>query len=601
MARDLRPGRYSVQVDFPGFETLVIPDVRVGRARTGATRCSDHPEARRVGARSGAIRRRRLGSAERPLQHGALEGPDRGAARRPGRDGARAPGDGGPGRDDPGGRLPRRAAAAEVADPLDPLLARHVCGRAPRRRHGLRRHRHAAGPRAAARGNRLQFPRRRAERAQRVSAAEGAGADAAVHLQPERHAAGRSGRRSRCRPTPRRCTTRRTSSRRLPDGARATPVRRPSDRHNFNARHRSRAQQGAHAAREPAAERRTTSATSASARSTCPSAPTSARRRDRILRLSENGPWGSALFGETRLQLRWQSVRVGVRGGGADRSACSTPSRPAARSRPAAARRPRSSGPPTWTGRGAGTRSAPACSIEGGFYNSDSRTNYLGTFTFASLADFEAGRPPPTRGGSAIRYVRYSQWQAGSSSRTTGACGQNLTLSAGLRKEFQTNLDDTLNLAPRGGLTWSPFAHGRTTVRAGGGIFYDWLESETYEQTLRVDGQRQQELVIRNPGYPRSVRRAGRPAGAAGQQVPALAGSRHAAAGDGERRRQPAARRRGSARTSASRTARGSNRLRGRLLNAPGPDGVRPDPTVGNITQVESTASSREPARISAG
>ena len=31
--------------------------------------------------------------------------------------------------------------------------------------------------------------------------------------------------------------------------------------------------------------------------------------------------------------------------------------------------------------------------VEGGVYRSDNRTNYLGTFTFPSLADYDAGRP----------------------------------------------------------------------------------------------------------------------------------------------------------------------------------------------------------------
>ena len=63
-------------------------------------------------------------------------------------------------------------------------------------------------------------------------------------------------------------------------------------------------------------------------------------------------------------------------------------------------------------------------------------------------------------------------------------------------------MSDHWNFAPRGGFTWSPFKSGKTTIRAGGGLFYDWLESETYEQTLRVDGEHQQDMVIVNPGYP---------------------------------------------------------------------------------------------------
>ena len=43
---------------------------------------------------------------------------------------------------------------------------------------------------------------------------------------------------------------------------------------------------------------------------------------------------------------------------------------------------------------------------------------------------------------------------------------------------------------------------GQTTLRASTGIFYDWLPTGTYEQSLRVDGVRQQELNIFNPSFP---------------------------------------------------------------------------------------------------
>jgi hypothetical protein len=47
-----------------------------------------------------------------------------------------------------------------------------------------------------------------------------------------------------------------------------------------------------------------------------------------------------------------------------------------------------------------------------------------------------------------------------------------------------------------------PTASGQTTLRASTGIFYDWLPTGTYEQSLRVDGVRQQELNVFDPSYP---------------------------------------------------------------------------------------------------
>ena len=67
---------------------------------------------------------------------------------------------------------------------------------------------------------------------------------------------------------------------------------------------------------------------------------------------------------------------------------------------------------------------------------------------------------------------------------------------------MQTHVGDDGNLGPRVGMTWAPFASGRTTLRGSAGIFYDWLATGTYEESLRVDGVRQQELNILNPSFP---------------------------------------------------------------------------------------------------
>jgi hypothetical protein len=66
----------------------------------------------------------------------------------------------------------------------------------------------------------------------------------------------------------------------------------------------------------------------------------------------------------------------------------------------------------------------------------------------------------------------------------------------------QTHVGDYTNLGPRFGATWAPFASGRTTLRGSAGIFYDWLGTGTYEESLRVDGFRQRELNIMNPVFP---------------------------------------------------------------------------------------------------
>jgi hypothetical protein len=79
---------------------------------------------------------------------------------------------------------------------------------------------------------------------------------------------------------------------------------------------------------------------------------------------------------------------------------------------------------------------------------------------------------------------------------------KTLTITGGVRYEAQTHVPDLLNFAPRAGVTWAPFKSGKTTLRGSWGMFYDWLSTGTYAQTLQVDGFRQRELNIVNPSFP---------------------------------------------------------------------------------------------------
>jgi len=312
---------------------------------------------------------------------------------------------------------------------------------------------------------------------------------------------------------------------------------------------------------------------------------------DRMLRLAESGPFSKNVFGESRVQLRWQSNRLD--------SAYELPTVSvldaftAGGAQQGGGRRSTEIEWATNVDWAKGKHAVRAGTlVEGGSYRSDSRSNYLGTFTFASLADFEAARPTTFSRRAGDPLVEYSMWQAGVFVQDDWRVRKNLTLSGGIREELQTHLGDRRNLGPRAGFTWSPFKNGKTTIRGGGGIFYDWLDAGTFEQTLRVDGTHQRDMVVRNPGYPNPFN------GDSSQEV--LPASKYALATDlvqpqrkmitlgVSQQLTPTL----STNVSFGHSA-GAGRFRGRNVNAPRSDGTRPDPALGNVTEVESTARMR--------
>jgi hypothetical protein len=212
-------------------------------------------------------------------------------------------------------------------------------------------------------------------------------------------------------------------------------------------------------------------------------------------------------------------------------------------------------------------------------FRTDSDSNYLGTYVFESLEAFEARRPRSYTRRLGDPRVSYTNVQAGLYIQDDIKVRKGLTITGGVRYEAQTHVPDALNLAPRAGFTWAPFKGGKTTLRGSWGIFYDWLSTGTYAQTLQVDGLRQQELNIINPTFPDP--------GTVGVASPptnrylladdfVMAYSQRLSAGIGQ-----TVSRRINANVLYSYAYR-SALLTGRNLNAP-VNGVRPDPAFANI------------------
>ena len=219
--------------------------------------------------------------------------------------------------------------------------------------------------------------------------------------------------------------------------------------------------------------------------------------------------------------------------------------------------------------------------LESGSWDSTQRSNGTGTYTFTNNLAYTLGQPATysIRVGNAL--VDYRQTKFAWFLQDDFKPKKTLSVSFGLRQELQTQVADKWNVAPRAAFTWN--ATKTTVVRGGYGIFYDWYESNLYEQTVRVDGTHQVDVIVQNPGFPviegggtrlpASIIEAGQLTQPIIQQA-SLGFERPVTKWMGFR--------------ADYLMLRGSDSLRSVNVNAP-LDGTRPDPTVGNVTQIQST------------
>lgn len=305
-----------------------------------------------------------------------------------------------------------------------------------------------------------------------------------------------------------------------------------------------------------------------------------------MIRLAEGGPLGKRMYTESRLQLTWVSSENA-----------------------AAVEAPTIRVIDAFTSGGAQTRGGQeqfeieaasdldyvrgvhswrvGALVEGGRYRSNDIANYLGTYTFASLAAFNAGQPSTYTRRIGDPNITYSLWQTAFYLQDDWRVARSVLLSAGVRAGYQTRVGDPFNLSPRLTVGWSPFRGGKLTLRGSYGYLYDWIDGGLYKQSQLVDGFRLREINVTTPSYPEP-----HPTGATSatnrylwsDELTLPSSHRLNLGAD----RQLTA----NMRVSGSYTwGWGVGELRGRNLNAP-VGGVRPDPTFANVVQLVSDAES---------
>ena len=98
-------------------------------------------------------------------------------------------------------------------------------------------------------------------------------------------------------------------------------------------------------------------------------------------------------------------------------------------------------------------------------------------------------------------FLAFPQWETAWFVQDDWRFSPRLTVSFGLRHELSRNVEDRRNLAPRAAVAWAADKKSNSVIRAGAGIFYDEVNSDIPFDTLRFDGLRQQQFIIKQPSF----------------------------------------------------------------------------------------------------
>jgi hypothetical protein len=129
--------------------------------------------------------------------------------------------------------------------------------------------------------------------------------------------------------------------------------------------------------------------------------------------------------------------------------------------------------------------------------------NYLGTYTFSSLEDYEAGNALTFTQTSGNPEASVSQTDANASIQATYRIKTTMSLSMGAQYTIQTHLRDYNNIGPT--MQYQVQVHKTSIISIGTRLTYpnSGFSINSYEQWLRGNGTTQQfNTVISNPSYP---------------------------------------------------------------------------------------------------
>ncbi|HYM24636.1 MAG TPA: TonB-dependent receptor, partial [Vicinamibacterales bacterium] len=132
----------------------------------------------------------------------------------------------------------------------------------------------------------------------------------------------------------------------------------------------------------------------------------------------------------------------------------------------------------------------------------EDRTNVGGTFYFADLPSYAAGLPYAFIQQQGNGNLAFLEKQIGAYIKDDFQWKPGVTLSYGVRYDWQNYFHDTNNVAPRASIAYAPGTNKTNVLRAGAGVFNDRSGPVAIADLLHYQPGGLVKTVIENPAYP---------------------------------------------------------------------------------------------------
>jgi hypothetical protein len=132
----------------------------------------------------------------------------------------------------------------------------------------------------------------------------------------------------------------------------------------------------------------------------------------------------------------------------------------------------------------------------------DDRTNVGGTFYFSNLQAYQSGQPYAFIEQQGNGHVVLLEKVIGAYVKEDWRVRPSLTMSFGLRYDWENYFHDNNNFAPRVALAYAPGDGKTNVIRAGAGIFYDKTGPVPIADVLHFRPGGLRRVVLTNPSYP---------------------------------------------------------------------------------------------------